>query len=146
MQLQADKVSGASDELLQPGVYCGGLKITNGATVALTAGTFIVKDGPLMVDRRLQSSGNSVSIYIKGAGRQSHLRDREHDHLTAGKSGPLSGILIFDDPTGAQALSAQGSGSREPAPPTSRRSPREHTILSDDAGCCSARSICPRAG
>ena len=43
-------------EALQPGVYCGGLKLTNGADGVLSPGIFIIKDGPLIVD-----AGGSIS-------------------------------------------------------------------------------------
>ena len=45
-----NKVVDGDAVTLPPGVYCGGLKLTNGAVVKLSSGIFIIKDGPLMVD------------------------------------------------------------------------------------------------
>lgn len=122
-----DMVVSATYEVLQPGVYCGGLTVTNGATVVLNAGTFIIKDGPLIVDGGASLKGSGVSIYLKGPNANLTFATASTIHLTAGKSGPLSGILIYDDPTGAAAPETSG---KHPKPD---KSPREHSILSDDA-------------
>jgi putative Flp pilus-assembly TadE/G-like protein len=135
---QTDLVVSGGAMLLQPGVYCKGLKITNGAEVTLAKGIFIVKDGPLIVDNGGSISGDDVSIYLKG--RKANL-DFETDstiNLTASKDGPLAGLLIFDDPSGASAptippfalpipLLGDLLGVLLGAPP------REHKILSDNA-------------
>ena len=122
-----DKVVSAATEFLQPGVYCGGLTVTNGATVTLNPGTFIFRDGPLIVDGGASLKGNGVSIFMKGPNANLTFATASTIHLTAGKSGPLSGILIYDDPTGAAAPEMSGKHAKPD------KSPREHSILSDDA-------------
>jgi hypothetical protein len=115
-----DKVVSAATEFLQPGVYCGGLTVTNGATVTLNPGTFIFRDGPLIVDGGASLTGNGVSIFMKGLNASLTFATASTIHLTAGKSGPLSGILIYDDPTGAAAPEVSGKHA------TPDKSPREH--------------------
>jgi Flp pilus assembly protein TadG len=122
-----DKVVSAATETLQPGVYCGGLTVTNGATVTLSPGTFIFKDGPLLVDGAASLKGNDVSIYMKGTNANLTFDTASTIYLTAAKSGPLSGILIYDDPIGTEAPEKSGKHAKE------GKSPREHSILSDDA-------------
>ena len=95
-----DKTVSAATETLQPGIYCGGLTVTNGATVTLSPGTFIFRDGPLVVDGASSFKGTDVSIYMKGLNANLTFATASTIHLTAAKSGPLSGILIYDDPTG----------------------------------------------
>src|SRR3954454_1839603 len=55
-------------QTLQPGVYCGGLKITSGADVTLASGVYIVKDGPLIVDKGATLRGANVGFYLTGPG------------------------------------------------------------------------------
>jgi len=133
-----DMVVNGGAALLQPGVYCKGLKITNGADVSLAKGIYVIKDGPLIVDRGASIRGDDVTIQMKG--RRANL-DFEPDstiNLTASKEGPLAGLLIFDDPSGANAPAIPPYALPIPllgdllavllgAPP------REHKILSDDA-------------
>jgi len=122
-----DKVVNAATEFLQPGVYCGGLTVTNGATVTLNPGTFIFRDGPLTVDGGASLTGNGVSIYMKGPNANLTFATASTINLVASKSGPFSGILIYDDPTGAAAPETSGKHAKPD------KSPREHSILSDDA-------------
>lgn len=49
-------------QTLQPGVYCGGLKITNSAKVTLAAGVFIIRDGPLKVEKASTLNGVDVGF------------------------------------------------------------------------------------
>ena len=111
---------------LAPGVYCGGLVIRN-AQVTLSPGIFIVKDGPLIVDGNAYLRGSNVALYMKGPGANLNFGVATTIDLTAPKDGPLTGILIFDDPTGASAPELSGKH------PKVDKSPREHQILSDNA-------------
>jgi Flp pilus assembly protein TadG len=122
-----DMVVKAANALLQPGVYCGGLIVTSGATVTLNPGLFVFKDGPLVVDGGASLTGNGVSIFMKGPNANLTFATASTINLTASKSGPLSGILIYDDPTGADAPEKSGKHAK------AGKSPREHSILSDDA-------------
>ena len=126
-------------QTLEPGVYCKGLKITNGAQVTLTKGTYIIKDGPLIVDKGGNIRGDNISIYLTGRGSNLTFAADSTINLSASKDGPLAGLLIFDDPSGAPAPAVPpvalpvpivGAllGALHPAGP-----PREHKILSDNA-------------
>jgi len=115
---------------LQPGVYCGGLQITNGAKVTFAPGIFVIKDGSLLVNRDAEITGSNVALFMSGAGSNLIFEEKTTVNLTAPKDGPLTGILIFDDPSGAAApmdkknyksYAKQG------------KSPREHLILSNNA-------------
>jgi hypothetical protein len=131
-------ISGGS-HVLEPGVYCQGLTLTDNAIVTLKAGIYIIKDGPLLVNKGATVNGTDVGIYLTG--RRSNLVFEANStiNLSAPKDGPLAGILIFDDPSGAKApaippyplpvpLVGELLGALQPAGP-----PREHKILSDNA-------------
>jgi hypothetical protein len=122
-----NKVVARQTATLSPGVYCGGLIITNAAQVTLSPGIFVVKGGPLVVDGGANLKGTNVAIYMKGAGANLTFAAASTIQLTAPKDGPLAGILIFDDPSGA---AAPEKPARHDKP---GKAPREHSILSDDA-------------
>src|SRR5262249_54284844 len=119
---------------LPPGVYCGGLVLTNSAVARLSAGIFVIKDGPLIVDGGASISGTDVGIYLKGSAANLTFDSDTTVNLSAPKSGPLAGILIFDDPSGAGApaqkpKSGRGGGGRS----NKTGAKRQHQILSDNA-------------
>jgi Flp pilus assembly protein TadG len=121
---------------LQPGVYCKGLWITNGADVTLAPGIYVIKDGPLFVNGGGIFRGTDVALYLTGSFSNLTFATDSTISLSAPKDGPLAGILIFDDPSGTPAFSIPPY-----APPVpvvgnvveSKRAPREHKILSDNA-------------
>ena len=118
----------------QPGVYCGGLKLTNGASGVLSKGIFIIKDGPLIVDAGASISGTEVGIYLKGSAANLTFDADTTVNLSAPKDGPLAGILIFDDPSGASApAKAPKSGRGAAGRALKTGAPRQHQILSDNA-------------
>ena len=125
---------------LSPGVYCGGLIVTNGAEVTLKPGIFIFQNGPLIVNGGATLKGENVALYMKGLLSSLIFETASIIRLTAPKDGPLAGILIYDDPTGALApyksLKHDVLG----------KSPREHVILSDDARVLLGTIYMPRGG
>jgi Flp pilus assembly protein TadG len=125
-------------QTLQPGVYCGGLKITNGADVTLASGVFVIKDGPFVVDKGASLRGANVGFYLVGPGSNLTFAADSTISLSAPKDGPLAGLLIFDDPTGASAMAIPPYALPIPlvgglVGKLLKGPPREHKILSDNA-------------
>ncbi len=84
-----------TSQSLTPGVYCGGITIEAGARVELTAGIYIIKDGPLTVTRGGQLVGQEVGFFFTGRGA-SLLFDRDSTiSLEAPQSGVMAGLLMF---------------------------------------------------
>jgi Flp pilus assembly protein TadG len=108
-----DKVVDGLTVTLSPGTYCNGLKVTGGANVKLNPGLYVIKDGPLVVDRNSTLQGTNVGFYLAGDRTTLTFGSDTTINLTAPKDGPLSGILLFED----------------------RAAPhlRQHKILSNDA-------------
>jgi hypothetical protein len=137
---RTDTVISGGTETLQPGVYCRGLKITNGANVTLARGIYIVKDGPLVVDKNATMQGTDVGFFLKGQTANLTFETASTISLSAPKDGPMAGLLIYDDPTGASAPAVPNyplpipivggllGGLLQILAPT-----REHKILSDNA-------------
>jgi len=89
----------SGSQSLTPGVYCGGLEIGSTANVTLMAGTYIIKDGRLIVKAGASLSGNGVTIFLTGAGATIEVKASASVSLTAPSSGVYTGILMFEDRT-----------------------------------------------
>lgn len=98
---------------LEPGVYEGGLAIGANADVTLQPGIYVIKNGPLAIDHGARLQGENVAFYLDGSDSTFYFGPESRISLSAPKTGPLAGILFFED----------------------RTSPldRVHHILSDDA-------------
>jgi hypothetical protein len=102
--------------------------------VRLSSGIFTIKDGPLTVDGGASISGTEVGIYLKGTAANLTFDADSTVSLSAPKNGPLTGILIFDDPSGASAPAKAPKSGRGAKGRTIRKAPpRQHQILSDNA-------------
>lgn len=124
---------------IQPGVYCGGLKITNAAQVTMSPGTYVFKDGPLIVERLASLRGDGVTIVMKGPGANLTFDFATLISLKAPTTGPLAGILIYDDPTGVAAPDRKKKWPKQGA------ASREHVIQSDNARMLLGTIYMPKA-
>lgn len=96
---------------LAPGVYCGGLHISGGASVTLMPGVYVIKDGSFMVDSGSTLSGNGVGFYLTATSPVSwkafpniYFGADTHISLSASAAGAMAGVLFFEDralPAGA---------------------------------------------
>ena len=82
---------------LRPGVYCGGLKITGGATVTLSPGIYIIQGGKLIVDRGGTLEGEDVGFFLAGRDSNFVFAYDSTISLAAPRTGDMAGILVFDD-------------------------------------------------
>jgi hypothetical protein len=82
---------------LDPGVYCGGLVIDGKSNVTLNPGVYVMKDGGLRVMGNATLSGDGAGFYITGAAQGTLFGLNSHISLSAPTSGPLAGLLIFED-------------------------------------------------
>lgn len=87
----------ARSTTLEPGTYCGGLLITGSATVNLRPGTYVIKDGPLLVDKEASLLGVDVSIYFTGEAAGLLFNTNTSISLSAPAYGQMAGILLSDD-------------------------------------------------
>jgi len=84
---------------LDPGTYCGGLHITKGASVTLRSGVYIMKDGPLVVDKKSSLEGVNVGFYFMGPRAGLLFDEKSVISLTAPKEEPMRGLLFFEERT-----------------------------------------------
>jgi hypothetical protein len=102
--------SGGSN-VLQPGVYLGGIYITSNAKVTLQPGVYILNGGGLQMDGNSGLKGDGVMIYNTGgaAAGPISLHGGGGLNLTAPTSGIYQGLSFFQDRAVTQAVSLQGS-------------------------------------
>lgn len=90
-------------QTLRPGVYCGGLVVDNQARVRLAHGTYVMKDGPLVVTNGASLTMVDAGVYLTGRDAFLYFDYNSSIDLRAPVSGPMAGILFFEDrnsPTG----------------------------------------------
>jgi len=87
---------------LNPGTYCGGITVSGGFSVTFNPGTYILLGGGLNISGGAAATGTGVSFY--------NTSDASHAYkpivvsgggggisLAAPRSGPLAGVLFFQD-------------------------------------------------
>lgn len=92
--------SGYGTFTLNPGVYCGGLSVNNGARVTFNPGTYIINGGSFNLGGGTTSSGSGVTFYLTGTNSTYGSVDIGNGittTLTAPTSGTYQGILFFQD-------------------------------------------------
>ncbi|ACA17268.1 conserved hypothetical protein [Methylobacterium sp. 4-46] len=120
--------------LLLPGVYCKGLKVTNGAQVTFGAGVYVIDNGPLVVDKDGAISGQNVGFYFTGDAGGVLFDIRSSIDLTAPKDGPMAGLLFFENRTVTAPVVVQSDTKLPPPPPPPGSPPmRQYRIISNNA-------------
>ena len=87
---------------LGPGVYCGGITVSNGGNATFTAGTYVLEGGGLNVSGQSSLNGTSVTFYNTGTNKTYgpiSISGGTVGSLTAPTSGPMEGMLFFQDRT-----------------------------------------------
>ncbi len=121
---------------LDPGTYCGGLRITETANVKLRAGTYVMKDGPLIVDKKATMVGDGVGFFFTGD-KGGLLFDKDSTiSLTAPTSGLMAGLLMAEQRTVIDPVPVPiDTYVTPPPPPPPGPAPpmRQYRIISDNA-------------
>ncbi len=122
---------------LRPGTYCNGLEITDGATVTLLPGVYVMKNGALVVKKKASMIGDNVGFYFTGE-KGGLLFDKDSIvSLTAPKDGEMESLLFFEERSVSNpALPPEpdaSSGATPPPPPETDRPVRQYRIISDNA-------------
>ena len=131
----------AESVTLDPGTYCGGLHITKNAVVTLRPGIYVMKDGPLIVDKKATMTGKDVGFYFNGNNGGLLFDKKTTVELSAPTTGVMAGLLMAEDPTVTlpidPALSVDlllGEVITPTPPPLSATKPmRTYRIISDNA-------------
>jgi len=98
--LNGNNGSSGSSYQLYSGTYCGGITVHGNAWLHFNAGTYVLAGGGLSVDANTTMTGTGVTFYnTTGTGGYGaiSLSGNSQSNLSAPTSGPLVGILFFQD-------------------------------------------------
>lgn len=111
-------ITGNNRVTLSPGTYYGGISITGNANVRFNPGTYILAGGGLTVTGNSTLTGTGVTFYNSSSSSYSYqplnVTGNETANLSAPTSGPLAGMLFFQDrsiPSGSAASTLVGNSS-----------------------------------
>jgi hypothetical protein len=86
---------------INPGVYCGGMKLNAGANVTLNPGIYYLDQGSLSVNGGASLSGTGVTLVFTSSSGHNYasasINGGANINLTAPTSGPTAGIVLFGD-------------------------------------------------
>ena len=82
---------------LNPGVYCNGMFIDNGADVFLKPGIYIINGGQLLTKNNSRLTGTGVTLFFTGADGRMAFDGSTTVNLTAPETGPTAGLLVMQD-------------------------------------------------
>jgi type VI protein secretion system component Hcp len=108
----SEVLGGKSSATIHPGVYSQ-INVSGSARLKMTPGVYIIEGGGFTVSGNAKVTGSGVTIFNtgNGGGRFGSVSASGHAtvNLTAPTSGAHAGILIFQDPSDASALSLSGN-------------------------------------
>ena len=108
-------ISGNGAIILQPGIYCGGIKINGNHTVTLMPGMYQIYGGGLNIAGNISSfTGSGVTIYNSGNTStypfgSIDLSGNEVLNLSAPTSGAYTGMLIMQNTNNSLGASVAGN-------------------------------------
>ena len=100
---------------LYPGTYCGGISVNGNAWLHFNAGTYVLAGGGMSISSNTVMSGTGVTFYdTTGTGGYGpiSINGNAGVSFSAPTSGPLAGILFFQDrtiPTSAAGSTISGN-------------------------------------
>jgi Flp pilus assembly protein TadG len=98
---------------LNPGVYCGGITISNSSTAIFNAGTYIIKGGGINFTGGSSVTGSGVMFYLTGTNTSYAsvtIANGVNVTLSAKPSGTYMGILFFQDRSITSSSNASFAG------------------------------------
>lgn len=123
-----------ADRTLQPGRYCKGLTVSGSSRVTMLSGTYVLDDGPLIVENTATLSGQNVGLFFIGDAGGMRLDPDTTVSLTAPKSGELAGLLFFEDRSVSSPIAPPiGPKGAPPPPPYGSQPMRQYRITSNNA-------------
>ena len=98
---------------LTPGVYCGGINISNGATATFASGTYIINGGALSLVGGTTDTGSGVMFYLTGTNAtygSVNISNGANATFSGPASGPYMGVVFYQNRSITSAVNATFSG------------------------------------
>lgn len=83
--------------VLDPGTYCGGIRIMANSRIIMNPGVYVMKDGPFRIDSNSTVTGTEVTVAFTGFDSSLYLGSGAIVDLTSPKSGTYMNIQFFQD-------------------------------------------------
>ena len=96
-------------QVLWPGVYRGGIRVSGQGQVTLKPGIYYLAGGGLQVTGQGSVSGDGVLLFNDGADRVA-IEGKGYVSLSPARSGPWAEILVFQRRTSPAAFTVKGNG------------------------------------
>lgn len=97
----AQNYNAKKDATIAPGVYCGGIGVNAGATLTLEPGIYYLDGGSLSVNGGGTLTGSGVTLVFTSKNKNgfatASINGNATVNLTAPKTGPTAGIVVFGD-------------------------------------------------
>lgn len=109
----SDLTFDSADVVLNPGVYCGGIKANGTMTVTLNPGLYVFSGGDVRLSAGASIQGSEVTLWFTGAGAKMDMGGSANVSLSAPTSGDWEGILIGSarDETASEIFKVRGNAS-----------------------------------
>jgi hypothetical protein len=98
---------------LTPGVYCGGINISNGATATFAPGVYIINGGALSLVGGTTDTGSGVMFYLTGTNASYgsvNISNGANVTFSGPTSGSYTGIVFYQNRTITSSVNATFSG------------------------------------
>ncbi len=98
--LNGNSGSSSAPYQLYPGTYCGGISIKGNAWLKFNAGTYVLAGGGMAISANTTMTGTGITFYnTSGTGGYGaiSMNGNTQANFSAPTSGPLAGILFFQD-------------------------------------------------
>jgi len=108
--LNGSNGSSGSPYQLYAGTYCGGISVHGNAVLHFNAGTYVLAGGGMSISANTTMTGTGITFYnTTGTGGYGAIsfNGNTHANFSAPTSGPLAGILFFQD----RSIPSSGAGS-----------------------------------
>lgn len=129
---------------MQPGRYCGGVSIGNGAVVSMAAGTYYIKSGTFNIVGGTTLTGSSVTIVLtqntSGYANVS-ISNGANVTLSAPTSGSTSGLLFFADRNAPNSIVNSFTGGASSSLTGAFYFPTEQVAFSNGAGTAACTQV-----
>jgi len=117
-------------ETLTPGVYCGGISMSGGGTLDFEPGIYIIQDGPFTTSGGAIVQGEGVSFYLTGTDVEVDFSGGAGVDLSAPTSGPMAGLIFYQDPTANPGADNHFSGGANSSYEGTLYFPTQHITIS----------------
>lgn len=97
-------INGSQVRTLNPGVYCGDLKVSGQAQVTLNPGLYVIKDGKLDINGSGKVTGSGASFFITGSNAGVKLSGQADLTTSAMSEGALNGFAYVVQGTAGSEL------------------------------------------